>query len=161
MVIVLWVLAAVLVAVGIVGTVLPALPGPILVLAGLIVGAWADGFSKVGVFVLLVLAAMTALAHVIDLYTTAKGAEKFGASRRAAIGAALGLFFGGLLLQIPGLLIGPFLGAVIGEYTVQRKLMPAGKAGFGAWLGLITGIALKLGLVFGMIAVFVVAYFWW
>lgn len=161
MVIVLWVLAAVLVAVGIVGTVLPALPGPILVLAGLIVGAWADGFSKVGFFVLLVLAAMTALAHVIDLYTTAKGAEKFGASRRAAIGAALGLFFGGLLLQIPGLLIGPFLGAVIGEYTVQRKLMPAGKAGFGAWLGLITGIALKLGLVFGMIAVFLAAYFWW
>jgi uncharacterized protein YqgC (DUF456 family) len=161
MAIVLWVLAALLVAVGIVGTVLPALPGPILVLAGLIVAAWADGFSRVGVFVLLVLAGMTAFAHVIDLYTTAKGAEHFGASRRAAIGAAVGLFFGGLLLQLPGLLIGPFLGAVIGEYTVQRKLMPAGRAGFGAWLGLITGIALKLGLVFGMVAVFLAAYFWW
>ena len=159
--VVLWILAGLLVAVGIIGTVLPALPGPILVLAGLIVGAWADGFSRVGVFPLLLIAAMTALSHVIDLYTTAKGAERFGASRRAAIGAALGLFLGGLLLQIPGLLIGPFLGAVIGEYTVQRKLMPASKAGFGAWLGLVVGIAVKLGLVFGMIAVFLIAYFWW
>jgi uncharacterized protein YqgC (DUF456 family) len=161
MAIVLWVLAALLVATGIIGTVLPALPGPILVLAGLILAAWADGFSRVGFFVLIVLGCMTAFAHVIDLYTTAKGAERFGASRRAAIGAALGLFFGGLLFQIPGLLIGPFIGAVIGEYTVQRKLAPAGKAGVGAWLGLLTGIALKLGLVFGMIAVFLAAYFWW
>jgi uncharacterized protein YqgC (DUF456 family) len=154
---ILWVIAIAAVVIGVIGTVLPALPGPILVFAGLLLAAWADGFTKVGPFPLIILGLITAATHVVDFYLTAKGAKHFGASPRAAIGAAIGVL-AGLFFGIPGLLIGPFIGAVIGEYTVQRKLRPAGRAGFGAWLGLIFGIAVKLGLVFGMLAIFLLAF---
>lgn len=156
---ILWVIAIAAVVLGVIGTVLPALPGPMLVFAGLLLAAWADGFTKVGPFALIILGLITAATHVVDFYLTAQGAKRFGASRRAALGAAIGVF-AGLFFGIPGMLIGPFVGAVIGEYTVQRQLRPAGRAGFGAWLGLILGMAVKLGLVVGMLAIFVLA-FWW
>ncbi len=65
----------------------------------------------------------------------------------------VGLFFG-----LPGLLLGPFLGAVVGEYTAHRQLGRAGRAGAGTWLGLALGAAAKVALVFAMLAIFVVAY---
>ncbi len=155
----LWLLGAALVVVGIIGTVLPALPGPILVFAGLVLAAWADDFTKVGAFTLVLLGLMTAVTHIIELVATAKGAKHFGASRRAAIGAGLGAL-AGLFFGLPGLVIGPFIGAVVGEYTVQRQLMPAGRAGLGAWIGLLVGMILKLGMIAAMLAVFLAA-FWW
>ena len=157
--VVLWSIASAAVVIGVIGTVMPALPGPMLVFAGLFLAAWADGFNKVGPFALIILGLITAATHFVDFYLTAKGAKRFGASRRAAVGAAIGVF-AGLFFGIPGLLIGPFIGAVIGEYTVQRQLRPAGRAGFGACLGMMVGIAVKLGLVFAMLGVFVFA-FWW
>jgi len=75
---VLWTLAVGLVLVGVVGTVLPALPGAILVLAGLALAAWIDGFARVGVGTLAVLAALTALTYVLDFVATAVGARRFG-----------------------------------------------------------------------------------
>jgi hypothetical protein len=154
----LWLLAAVLVVVGVVGTVLPALPGALLVFAGLALAAWADGFAHVGTLTLTGLGVLAALTYAVDFAATALGAKKLGASRRALIGAALGALVG-LFFGLPGVLLGPFIGAVLGELSVQRDLVRAGRAGVGAWLGVLLGAAAKLALVMAMLGVFAVS--WW
>src|SRR3954470_9552695 len=104
-------LGALLVVIGILGTVLPALPGVPLVFVGLLIAAWAEGFQKVGWFTLSVLAVLTLLSFVVDFFASAMGAKRVGASWAAlvcaAAGATVGLFFG-----LPGFILGPFVGAV-------------------------------------------------
>ncbi|MBW2234827.1 MAG: DUF456 domain-containing protein [Deltaproteobacteria bacterium] len=146
-------LAAIVVVVGIVGTVAPAMPGAVIVLAGLALAAWAEGFVYVGPGALAGLAALTVLTYVVDFAATALGAKKLGASRRAGVGAALGALVG-LFFGIPGVIIGPFAGAVLAELTAQSTLEQAGRAGLGAWIGLVFGTAAKLALVFTMIGIF-------
>jgi uncharacterized protein len=152
-----WAVAIVLILLGIAGTVLPALPGAPLVFLGLVVGAWADGFHKVGWFTLGVLAVLTVFTLVIDLLATRHGARRFGASPLALFGAVVGTLVG-LFLSLPGLILGPFLGAFLGEYLARRDLRQAGKVGLGAWLGLVLGSAAKLAVIFLMIGIFLTAY---
>jgi uncharacterized protein YqgC (DUF456 family) len=154
----LWVLAVVLVIVGLVGVVLPGLPGTVLVFAGLVLAAWADGFTRVGVGTLVVLGAIAAGSYAVDFVAAAVGAQRLGASRRAMAGAAVGTLLG-LFLGLPGLIIGPFLGAVVGELTVHRDLAQAGRAGVAAWIGFAIGMAVKVALVFVMIGIFIAAFF--
>ncbi len=154
----LWLLAVALVVAGLAGVVLPALPGVPLLFAGLVVAAWAEGFAHVGGATIAVLAALALLAWVADFLAGALGAKRFGASRSAVVGAALGTL-AGLFLGLPGVLLGPFVGAVLGELLARRDLAQAGRAGFGAWLGLLLGVAAKLSLSFAMIGVFAVARF--
>ena len=154
----LWVVAMVLVVVGIAGTVLPALPGPILVLAGLVVGAWADGFTRVGWLTLGLLAVLAGISYLVDLAAAVLGVRRFGASKRAAVGAALGTL-AGLFLGLPGLILGPFVGAVLGEVWARRGLEGAGRAGAGAWVGFLLGALTKLAIVFTMVGVFLAALF--
>jgi uncharacterized protein len=154
----LWILALSLVAAGLAGMVLPILPGPSLIFIGLMLAAWAEGFSHVGWITIGILAILAIFASAVDILAGAFGVKRFGASKRAMIGAAagavLGIFFG-----IPGIVIGPFAGAVIGELTVKNDFNAAGRAGFGAWLGLVMGMAAKVALGFSMIGVFVIARF--
>lgn len=154
----LWAVAALLVLVGLAGTVLPALPGPVLVFAGLWLAAWADGFVRVGWPTLLLLAVLTALAYLVDLAAAALGVRRFGASKRAAVGAALGTLLG-LFFGLPGLVVGPFVGAVAGEIWARRALEGAGKAGAAAWIGFLVGSVVKLGIVFAMVGIFAAAMF--
>jgi len=153
---VLWVLVVVLVIIGLVGIVLPALPGHMLILAGLVLGAWADGFTHVGVWTLVVIGTIAVASYGIDFVAVALGARHLGASTRAMTGAALGTLLG-LFMGIPGVIIGPFVGAVIGELTVHRDMAKAGKAGVAAWIGFAIGTAVKVGLAFLMIAIFLAA----
>jgi hypothetical protein len=153
----LWAIAILLVVAGVLGTVFPALPGPPLVFAGLVLAAWIDGFQKVGWLPLFVLALLTAASIAIDLVAGVLGAKRVGASRPAVIGASLGTL-GGLFFGLPGLLVGPFLGALAGELAVKRDLGQAAKVGVAAWLGFLFGAFVKVGLVFAMVAVFVTAY---
>ncbi|MBW2267350.1 MAG: DUF456 domain-containing protein [Deltaproteobacteria bacterium] len=154
----LFVLAGLLVLVGTLGTALPALPGVLMVFAGLLLAAWTDGFVHVGTGMLVVLGLLAALTYAVDFAAGALGAQRVGASRRALIGAVLGGLVG-LFMGIAGAIVGPFVGAVIGEYTVQRNLSQAGRVGFGTWLGMAVGLAAKLALVFAMLALFVLALF--
>jgi uncharacterized protein YqgC (DUF456 family) len=148
----LWVLAGLLIIVGLCGTVLPGLPGPILVFAGLLVAAWADDFARIGVWTLVLLGIMTVTAHGVDLVSSALGVRRVGASGRAVVGAAMGAL-AGLFFGVPGVLIGPFIGAVAGELTVRRDLRHAGRAGVAAWIGFIVGNIVKLAVVVAMLAV--------
>jgi hypothetical protein len=154
----LWILAAVLVCVGLAGVVLPAVPGTIFLFSGLIFAAWAEDFRYVGLGTIIVLVLLTILTYIIDIVAAALGARQFGASKRAAIGATLGAVIG-IFFGLPGILMGPFLGAVAGELLVHDDILQAGKAGVGAWLGLLLGVAVKLALSFAMIGVFIAARF--
>jgi uncharacterized protein YqgC (DUF456 family) len=158
MTIFLFVLAIVLVIVGLVGTVLPALPGAMLIVAGLVVAAWADGFSRVGVWTLVAIGAIGAASYLVDFAAAALGAKKFGASPRAMVGAGLGTL-AGLFLGPVGIIFGPFVGAIIGELTVHRDAAKVGKAGLAAWIGFLLGMAVKVGIAFLMIAIFLSAMF--
>lgn len=154
----IWVLAVALVSIGLVGLVLPAIPGSPLLFAGLVAAAWAEDFAYVGTGTLVALGIMAALTYAVDFAATAFGAKRFGASRRGIVGAAVGALLG-LFLGVLGVLIGPFVGAVIGELSARRDLISAGRAGIGATLGLAIGAAAKLALGVAMIGVFVVVRF--
>ncbi|MRR53876.1 MAG: DUF456 domain-containing protein [Deltaproteobacteria bacterium] len=158
MIIFLWILAALLVLVGIAGTVLPILPGVPLVFFGLVTAAWIDDFQRVGWGVLAFLAVVTVLSQLIDLLATARGAQKMGAGRAALLGGTVGLVVG-LFFGLPGLILGPFLGAFLGEYLAKGNLRQSGKAGFGTWLGLLCGVVLKVVVIVAMLGIFITAYF--
>ncbi|MGX9719959.1 DUF456 domain-containing protein [Stenotrophomonas acidaminiphila] len=155
---ILYLLAAVLVLVGIAGVILPALPGIPLVFAGLLAAAWADGFTRVGWLPLVVLGVLTAISLVVDVLSTTLGAQRLGASRLALVGSLVGTVAGLFFMPI-GLFAGPFLGALLGEYLHGRQLGRATKVGIGTWLGIVLGVALKLGLVVAMLGVFAIAWF--
>ena len=154
----LWTLAIALIVLGLIGVVMPALPGTWLIFGGLVLGAWADGFTRVGVWTLVVIGLIAAASYAVDFVAAALGAQKLGASRRAMAGAALGTL-GGLFLGLPGLIVGPFVGAVLGELTMHRDWKKAGRAGVAAWIGFAIGTAVKVGLAFAMIGIFAAAWF--
>ena len=155
--ILLWALAAVCVALGVAGIVVPALPGPPLVWLGLLFAAWAEGFTRVSGWTLGFLGLLAASTLVIDLAASAVGAQRVGASRWAILGAAAGTLVG-IFFGLPGIVLGPFFGAVIGELATRADWRHAGRVGLGTTLGMLVGIAAKVAVVFTMLGVFALAY---
>ena len=158
MTVLLWTLAVALVTVGMIGIVMPALPGHLLILAGLVLAAWADGFERVGIPTLVVIGAIAVASYGVDFAAAALGAKRLGASKRAMTGAALGTLLG-LFFGLPGLILGPFVGAVVGELTTNRDWRRAGQAGVAAWIGFAIGTAVKVGMAFAMIGIFIAALY--
>jgi uncharacterized protein len=156
MTILLYVLGVALVIIGLAGIILPALPGHMLILAGLALAAWAEHFTRVSVWTLAVIAMIAGASYIVDFAGAALGAKRLGASSRAMIGAGLGTM-AGLFFGLPGIIVGPFVGAVIGELTVETDWRRAGKAGVAAWIGFAIGTAVKVAMAFLMIGIFVAA----
>ena len=159
----LYVLAAILVLIGLAGVVLPALPGLPLVFLGMLLAAWAGGFAKIGVGTLVALGVLTLLSMAVDFWAAAMGAKRVGASRLALGGALLGTF-AGIFFGPVGLFVGPFVGALGGELLHGRRLDQQGigqaaQVGLGTWLGIVFGVALKLMLALAMLGLF--AWSWW
>ncbi len=154
----LWIVVFLLVGVGLAGTILPVLPGVPMIFIGLWLAAWIDGYERVGGFTMGLLGVLTLLSVIVDFAASAMGAKRVGASPRAIwgalIGSIVGIFFG-----IPGLLLGPFAGAVIGELSVRGDSSQAAKVGIATWLGLLFGALAKIALSFAMIGIFVLSYF--
>jgi hypothetical protein len=155
----LYILGAVLVIIGLAGTVLPVLPGALLVFGGLFFAAMADGFARVGWPALTIIGVLGLLSFVVDFVASVLGAKRVGASPLALLGATLG-GIAGIFLGIPGLIFGPFVGAVLGELLALGGVIKAGKVGLGTWLGLLVAAVLKVVLAFLMIAAFFIAYLW-
>lgn len=156
----LWVLALLLMFVGVLGIVLPALPGIPLMFAGMVVAAAIDDFQRIGWVTLSVLGFLTIVAVVVEVAASALGAARVGASKRAIWGALLGTLVG-LLFGIAGLVFGPFIGALVGELSVHGRIDQAGRVGVATWLGLIFGTLAKIAIGFAMLGIFVLAYFVW
>ena len=152
-----FIIAAVMVVLGVAGTILPVLPGILLVFGGLFLAAWADGFHHVGGIALAIIGLLAALAFLSDFLASLAGAKRVGASTLALVGAAfggaIGVFFG-----IPGILLGPFIGAVAGEFLARGRLAQAGKVGLGTWLGLIVAAVAKVAIAFLMVGTFLASW---
>ena len=152
-----WLLVIVLFAVGLIGTVLPILPGTTIILAGAVIHRMmlgADrsiGWATLGILVLLTLA-----TYALDFLASYLGAKYFGASKwgtfGAIAGALIGLFFG-----IIGLFVGPVVGAITGEFIAGKRMIAAGKAGWGSLLGNLAGMIGKLVLALAMITIFLMS----
>jgi hypothetical protein len=150
-------LAAILVVLGLLGTVLPVLPGALLVFAGLFLAAWAQDFTRVGPWSLATIGALMALSFAVDFIASVAGAKRVGASPKALIGAAIGGLVG-VFFGLPGILLGPFIGAVLGELVARGGFAQAAKVGIGTWLGLLFAAVAKLVIAFLMIGTFAAFY---
>ena len=151
-----WLVSWGLILLGLAGIVLPALPGTLFVLAGIVLGAWIDGFTRVGWFAVSAVAVLAILAWVMDYVAAVLGAKRAGASRQAIVGAAIGTV-AGIFMGLVGVLFMPLVGAAIGEYMARRNQQQAVRVGIATWLGLMAGMLAKFVLAFMMIGIFVVA----
>ena len=149
-----WFAAVVVMALGLLGTVLPVLPGTTIILAGavghrLIVGA-ENGMSWWGIAVLV---ALTLVSYGIELASGYLGAKYFGATRWGVIGAVIGGIIG-IFTGFVTLLVLPIIGAIAGEMFAGKKMIDAGKAGWGTLLGNLAAMIGKLAIGLAMIILF-------
>ena len=149
--------AALLILTGIAGSILPVLPGVPLVFAGMLLAAWADHFNHVGAFTLSLLGVLSVAAITIDFVAGLAGARRVGASKYALWGATLGTFVG-FFFGLPGIVFGPFVGAVAGELGAGGHVGRATNVGIATWLGLVFGTLAKLALCFTMLGIFLLAF---
>jgi hypothetical protein len=152
----LWILVVVLIAVGVAGTILPALPGAMLVFGGILLGAWIDNFERVSITIVVICGVLTLLAWVTDYAAAMLGAKRAGASRLAVIGAAIGTI-AGVFTGLVGLIFMPLVGAAIGELIAVRNATRAAQVGVSTWVGLLLGTLAKVVLTFMMVGIFVAA----
>ncbi|HBC69177.1 MAG TPA: DUF456 domain-containing protein [Sutterella sp.] len=151
----LWLSGLALIGVGLVGTVVPALPGIPCVFLGIVLIAWAGGFEELGWVSITLSALLTVAGMAIDWIAQAMGAKKAGATKYGMAGALIGTFLG-LMLGLWGILFMPLVGAFVGEYIAQGNLRQAGAVGFASWLGMIAGAAIKVAIAFTLIGVLIV-----
>lgn len=150
----LYVLGALALAGGIAGVVLPAIPGSALLAAGALLVGWADGFERVSGLTVGVCAALALVIWAVDLVAGLLGAKLFGASRWAVIGSAVGLLVG-LFLGLPGIVLGPAVGALAFEYARDPNFEQALRSGVGAFVGFVLGSAVKVALAFVLVGLLV------
>lgn len=139
---------------GMLGTIFPALPGSILVFAGMVIYGFMTGFSNLNVSFYILEFAVLVLTFLIDFLATAKGAKHFGGSRGAAIGAAAGTILGLITLGPLGIVIGPFVGAVLAELISGTEIKQSLRSGFGSVVGIVGGTIFKLSAEILMIVYF-------
>ncbi|WP_426286782.1 DUF456 domain-containing protein [Luteibacter sp. E-22] len=148
--IVLYLLAIALIVGGVVGAVLPVLPGIPMIFGGIWLAAAVDEYRHLGWGWLVAIGIVGAVGVALDFVSASLGAKRIGASPRAlwgaGIGTTVGMFFG-----IPGLLIGPFAGAVIGELWSGTSILRSAHVGIGTWIGMLVGILAKVVISFLMI----------
>jgi uncharacterized protein YqgC (DUF456 family) len=146
----LYVLAAALIVGGLAGAILPILPGVPMIFGGIWLAAAVDEYRHLGWGWLVAIGIVAALGIAVDFIAGSLGAKKLGASPRAlwgaGIGTTIGMFFG-----LPGLLIGPFAGAVIGELWSGKSILRSAHVGVSTWFGMLLGIVAKVVLSFLMI----------
>jgi uncharacterized protein YqgC (DUF456 family) len=150
---VLLILGIILMLIGIIGCLVPVLPGPPLSFLGLI-SLHASRFGDFSLTVLIVMAAITIVVSILDYIVPIWGTKRFGGTKYGTRGATVGLIIG-LFLGPVGIIVGPLMGAIVGELIFKDDLAYALKAGFGSLLGFLTGIGLKLAASFIMTFYFV------
>lgn len=147
----LYALAIALIVGGLIGTIVPALPGIPMIFGGIWLAAALDDYQHLGAAWLIVLGVLAAFGVATDFVAASLGARRVGASSLAMWGASIGTFVG-MFLGLPGLILGPFIGAVVGELASSKSVLRSTHVGVGTWLGLLFGTLVKLVLSMVMVA---------
>jgi uncharacterized protein YqgC (DUF456 family) len=154
---ILWyVIAGILIVAGLVASILPNLPGIPVMFGGMLLAAWVGHFEKIPLWVIVFLAVIATFSIVFDFVAGSVGAKRYGASKTAVWGAFIGTIVG-LFFALPGIILGPFIGAVIGQLASGSAIDHAARVGVGTWIGLLIGTAIKLAVAFMMLGTFVLA----
>jgi len=152
-----WLLTIVLFAVGLVGTVASVFPGTTIILAAAIIHRIMLGPDKsIGWRTIMVLVLLTLASYALDVLASYFGAKYFGATKWGAFGAILGALVG-LFFGIIGLFAGPVIGAVAGEFIGGKRMIDAGRAGWGSLLGNVGAMVAKLIIALAMISIFLIS----
>ena len=152
-----WLIAIVLMAAGLIGTVLPVFPGTTIILLAAILHRIMLGPDRsIGWRAIAVLILLTLISYALDFASGYWGARRFGASRWGMLGAMLGAIIG-IFFGIIGLFIGPVIGAIVGEFIAGKKMIAAGRAGWGSLLGTLGGMTGKFAIALAMIIIFLMA----
>jgi len=154
---ILWyVVAGIIIAAGFVASILPNLPGIPVMFGGMLLAAWVGRFEAIPVWVIVFLAVLAAFSIVFDFVAGSYGAKRYGASKAAVWGAFIGTIVG-LFFGIPGIILGPFAGAIIGQLASGSRVEHAARVGAGTWIGLLIGTAIKIATAFMMLGTFALA----
>ena len=152
-----WTLTLVLMLAGLIGTVVPVLPGTTVILAAAIMHHLALGEAhSVGWWSIGALTVLAVLSYAVDFGSAAVGAKYFGATRWGAVGGIIGTIVGMFFFPL-GIFIGPLVGVLLFELLGGQRLLPAGKSTWGTFLGTTAGIIGKLTIAGAMIAWFLIA----
>mgnify|MGYP006268624205 CR=1 FL=1 len=153
----LYVLGVLSLLVGLAGVVLPGLPGSLFLVAGVVLIGWAGHFAVVGWGTIAIAAALGIAIAAVDWLAGIMGAKAFGASKWALVGGAVGLL-AGLFFGLPGVLLGPAVGAFAFELAKDPNLAQAAKSGVGALLGFVVGSVVKVAFAFFLLGVLALAF---
>jgi len=151
-----WFVVIALFAVGLIGTIVPVLPGTTIILAAAIIHRVILGAEKsIGWKTIVALVLLTLLSYLFDFLGSYFGAKYFGATKWGTFGAILGALVG-LFFGLIGLFVGPVIGAIVGEVIAGKRMIAAGRAGWGSLLGNIGAMLAKLIIALTMITIFLV-----
>lgn len=151
-----WFLTIVLFAVGLIGTVVPVVPGTTIILAAAIVHRIMLGPDRgIGWYTIIVLVLLTLASYALDVLSGYFGAKYFGATKWGTFGAVLGALIG-LFFGLIGLFVGPVIGAIAGEVIAGKRMIDAGRAGWGSLLGNVGAMLAKLIIGLAMITIFLI-----
>lgn len=142
---------------GAAGSVLPFLPGPPLALAGILLYAFITEFEKVGITAVAVFSVLTLLTILFDLFGPALVSRGYKSSKLGAWGAFIGTVAGFLVLGPLGILLGPFVGAFLGELLNMQTHHQALRSAWGAFVGFLLGSIFKLLVALSMLFYFIIA----
>lgn len=152
-----WTVTLLIMLVGLVGSILPWIPGAVLIFAGAVLHYVMLGPEhSVGVTTLVILGVLMVVGQLIDLVSSSLGAKWFGASRWGALGGLVGTIVG-LFFGLIGIFLGPILGVLVGELLAGRGILPAGRSTWGTFLGTTAGMIGKIAVAAVMVAWFLVA----
>ncbi|SEU19881.1 DUF456 domain-containing protein [Paenibacillus sp. NFR01] len=149
-----WVLIIALFAVGLAGAVYPILPGALAIYLAFFVYGWFFSFDPFGAWFWIIQTLIVVVLFVADYVVGAWGVKKFGGSRASVIGSTIGIIFGPFVIPAFGLILGPFIGAFVGELIAGANPGKALKVSFGSLLGLFTSTVVKLLLQIAMVVLF-------
>ncbi len=138
------VIAIIMFLIGLIGTILPALPGVLLIFGGMLVYGFMTGFASLSIWFFVMQLLVMAVIFIVDFIASVVSTKKYGGSKQAAFGAAVGTILGVIILGPLGIIIGPFAGSVAAEVLLGKEIKQAVKVGFGSLVGVMGGTLFKL-----------------
>jgi uncharacterized protein len=155
-----WILISIMFIVGFVGLVFPIIPSVLFIFGGIVLYGFLFTFDQFNWFFWVVQILLVVMLFAADYVANMIGVKKYGGSKAAIWGSTIGILAGPFVIPAFGILIGPFIGAILAELLVHKKdLVTASKIGFGSVLGFISSVVAKAVIQIFMVGYFLLAVF--